>query len=301
MDLVTTAKLNENGGATMDYVVAYNHGSFAYEIERLFVSYRINDYVNFDVGRFHTAMGWYNNFYHNGVYFQTTRDRPEVYEFEDNAGILPVHSTGISMNGALPSATLGLSYSLELSNGRSYTANEDEALRIEDDNDHKAINVQLRSKPEALADWQFGVGAYHDILSPVLHPETAPDTTTNVDQLIFSAYAVYKSPLVEWFTEGAIVGDRPDGGNRHWTFAGYSQVSHKFGAFRPYARYQWHDVAESDQVMILIGRNVSTWGTQVGVRYDFASMMALKLEYKYDKPSGEDSSNSVTGQLAFRF
>lgn len=300
VDLVTTARVNEQASATSDYVVASNHGGFVYEIERLFVSYKFNDAFNLDVGRFHTAMGWYNNFYHNGTYFQTTRDRPNLFLFEDNFGILPVHSTGLSLNGDIPSGSAGLSYSLEVSNGRNYTSNEHEALQIEDDNNFKAFNFQLRAKPEALAYWQFGAGAYHDTLTTALDPANAPDLT-RIDQVIFSGFAVYKSPVVEWFTEGALVGDQPRDGHRHWTFSGYTQLSRKFGKLRPYVRLQWQDSAGGDPVLRLIGQDVSSWDAQVGLRYDFTSMMALKFEFDHSQPAGEASTDEFSNQLSFRF
>jgi hypothetical protein len=286
----------------MDFVVASNHGGFAYEIERLFASYKFNDSFNLDVGRFHTAMGWYNNFYHNGVYFQTTRDRPEMFLFEDNQGILPVHSTGISLNGEIPSSgSANLSYAFEIANGRKYTAIEDEALQIEDDNNYKSFNFQLRAKPEALQNWQFGVGAYHDTLTPVLDPVNEPDAVTRFDQLIFTAFTIYKTPVIEWYTEAALVGDKPTDGTREWTSAAYTQLSHKYGKFRPYIRLQWLKGAAEDPVMELIGQNVSSWDTQVGVRYDFTTMMALKVECDHRMPKIGSSVDEFSTQLSFRF
>lgn len=301
IDLVTTARVNDHAGVTSDYVIASDHGGFVYEIERLFVSYKFNDAFNLDVGRFHAAMGWYNNFYHNGTYFQTTRSRPDLMSFEDDSGLLPVHGTGLSLNGDIPSGSANLSYSVEVTNGRDYTADSGHALQIEDDNDFKAFNFQLRAKPDALANWQLGVGAYHDTLTPVLDPENTPDATTRVDQWILTGFAIYKTPVIEWFTETALVGDEPVGGDRHWTFAGYTQVSHKFGKFRPYVRYQWEDAAHGDPVLQLIDRSASMWDVQFGVRYDFTTMMALKFEFDHAKPQDESSTDEFSSQLSFRF
>lgn len=301
IDLVTTAQLNDHAGVTSDYVVASNHGGFVYEIERLFVSYKFNDAFNIDVGRFHTAMGWYNNFYHNGVYYQTTRERPLVYDFEDNGGILPVHATGISLHGAIPSGSLNLSYSFEISNGRNYVSDEHQALQIEDDNNFKAFNLQLRAKPDKFEHWEFGAGAYHDTLTPVLDPVNAPDVTTRVDQLIFTGFAIYRSPVVEWYTEAVLMGDKPVHGTRDWTFGGYTQLSKKFGKVRPYLRVQWLDAAEHDPVLAVIGQTVPWWVTQVGVRYDFTNMMALKFEYERTMPKGESSTDEFSSQLSYRF
>ena len=46
---------------------------------------------NVSIGRGHTAMGYWNQTFHHGKWFQTTTDRPAIYRFEDDIGILPVH------------------------------------------------------------------------------------------------------------------------------------------------------------------------------------------------------------------
>jgi hypothetical protein len=135
----------------------------------------------------------------------------------------------------------------------------------------------------------------------VLDHLNAPGVTTRIDQLIFTGFAIFKSPLAEWYTEAALVGDKPAGDDRHWTFAGYTQISHKFAQFRPYLRLQGREAASHDPVLELIGRNVSSYGSQVGVRYDFAPMLALKFEYEHAQPRGEASSEEFSSQLAFRF
>ena len=297
IDIVATAKLNEKATVVADFVVASNHGGFALEVERFVASYKFNDRFNLDVGRFHTAIGWYNNFYHNGTYFQTTQDRPEPFIFEDNGGILPVHSVGLSLNGEIPSGTANLSYSFEIANGRNFSADSVQKLVIDDDNNYKSVNFQLRAKPDGLANWQFGAGVYHDTLTP----EFSPGVTTRVDQLIISGYAVYKSSAIEWFTEGFAIGDEVHNEHRHWTGAAYTQFSKKFGRIRPYARLQMRSAAEHDPVLQLLGANTSVWGPQLGVRYDFTSMMAVKFEIERSKYKDGPTVDELFSQLTFRF
>jgi hypothetical protein len=297
VDIVTTARLNENAGIVNDLVVSSNHDGFAIEVERLVASYKFNDSLNLDVGRFHTAIGWYNNFYHNGVYFQTTVDRPEPFVFEDNGGILPVHSVGFSLNGEIPSGAANLSYSFEVANGRNFSADSVQKLSVEDDNNYKSLNFQLRAKPDGLAGWQFGAGVYHDTLTP----EVAPGVKPRVDETILSGYGVYKTSSFEWFTEAFGLGDAARHEHRHWTGAAYTQVSEKFGQFRPYVRLQWRGAAANDPVLKLMGENTSVWGPQIGVRYDFTSMMAAKFEIERNKFQDGPNVDEFNTQLAFRF
>jgi hypothetical protein len=297
IDVVVAAHLNERASVVTDLVVASNHGGFGIEVERFVASYKFNDSFNLDVGRFHTAIGWYNNFYHNGTYFQTTTDRPEPFIFEDNGGILPVHSVGLSLNGEIPSGSANLSYSFEIANGRNFSAGSVAELSPEDDNNYKSVNFQLRAKPDGLADWQFGAGVYHDTLTP----EIAPGFSPRVDQLILSAFAVYKTGSFEWFTEGFAIGDEPRHDHRHWTGAAYTQLSEKFGRIRPYVRLQWRSAAEHDPVLQLMGQNTSVWGPQLGVRFDFTTMMAAKVEIERSQYQNGPAIDEFNTQLAFRF
>lgn len=292
IDPIVTAKLSEKAGVLGDFVIAANHNGFGFEVERFLLQYHVSDYFNVEAGRFHSMIGYYNNTYHNGTYFQTTTERPEIYLFEDGEGILPVHNNGISINGEIPSGKLNLRYVAEVANGRSYDPNLD-PFQVEDNNDYKAVNVALSAKPEWAPGVQFGGSAYHDTLTPAGIPRT--------DQLIFSAYAVYKTMNFEWLNEGVFMRNAPKGDQAHWTSAAYTQVSRKFGKIRPYVRLQWRNTPTSDPVLAGIGENFSIWGPTVGIRYDFAPMMALKAEYQHTEQRGATGLDEFTMQWTFRY
>ena len=292
VDAVITAQISEDASVLSDFVVASNHGGFAFEIERLILQYRVNEYLNLQAGRFHTAIGYYNNVYHNGTYFQTATERPEIYLFEDGEGILPIHSNGISVNGDIPSGTLRLHYVAEIANGRNYTSDV-ESFEIEDDNDFKALNFALSARPEGVAGLQFGGSVYHDLLTPPGLPRT--------NQLILSAYVVYKNTAIEWLNEYVFLRNKPQGGEAFDTSAVYTQISKKFDKIRPYARLQWRKSPVGDPVLALIGQNVTVWGPTLGIRYDFTPMMALKGEYQHSERSGESNLDEFTMQWTTRF
>src|SRR6202007_814458 len=89
------------------------------DIERMLLTYNFNDYLNVSVGRYHTAIGYYNTAYHHSTWFQTATGRPFLFNFEDQGGILPIHNVGASITGKVPSGTLGLHYVAEVANGRA--------------------------------------------------------------------------------------------------------------------------------------------------------------------------------------
>ena len=72
----------------------------------------------FQVGRFHTGIGYANDAFHQGRWLFTTVDRPFFLEFSGEAGILPDRMVGVSASGDIPSGSLGLKYLVEVGNTR---------------------------------------------------------------------------------------------------------------------------------------------------------------------------------------
>jgi len=292
LDPVVTAKLTDHSSALGDFVIAANHGDFAFETERLLLQYKVNDSLNVSVGRFHTMIGYYNNTYHNGTYFQTTVDRPAIYDFEDNGGILPIHSNGVSVDGDIPSGSLRLHYVAEVANGRDYSPGA-APFAIEDTNGQKAFNLALFARPEALPGLQVGGSVYRDAVSP--------DGLARVNQTVFSAYAVYKNRSFEWLNEFVALRDAVRDDRTYSTDDFYTQVSRKFGAFRPYLRLEWRSTAAGDPLIALLDQH-DTFRTQtVGLRYDFTPMMGLKAEMERNIFGHSASVTASTMQLTFRY
>ena len=295
LDPLIVAKLSDKSQVLADLAITSDNFSgdgFNLDIERLYAEYDINDSFIVQAGRVNTSIGYYNNVYHNGTYFQTTVDRPGIYDFEDQGGILPVHMTGLTVSGEIPSGSWGLHYVAQAGNGRDYNSNQP-AFYVSDNNDFKAVNFELSAKPDWAPGNQFGASAYYDTITTPGVPRT--------DQLVLSGYEVYKTSLFEWLNEAVFIRDAPDGGPSHWTTAGYSQISRKFGKFRPYLRLEYRNTPAGDPLLAYIGQNHCTWGPTLGVRYDFTQMMALKIEDEIINQSGMDPVHELTFQWAFRY
>lgn len=287
---LVTAQLSEKASVLGDFVIASDQDGFSFEAERLLLRYNVSDAFNIEAGRFHTSIGYYNNTFHNGTYFQTTAERPEIHHFEDDDGILPVHSNGISVNGDIPSGGWRLRYVAEVANGRDYL---NPGLHVQDNNNFKAFNLALSARPEFLSGTAFGASAYHDTISL--------KRGRRADQWIYSLYGVYKTPAFEWLNEVLLMRNHPKNKRVYNTTAGYTQLSRKFGALRPYVRLQWRNSPEDDPVLEAIEQDHSIWGPAVGLRWDFTPMMAAKAEYEHEKPRGEKSLDELTFQWTFRF
>src|SRR6267142_438921 len=267
--------------------------AFGVDVERLLLTYSFGDFLNVGVGRFHSAIGYYNTAYHHSTWLQTTTGRPLLFEFEDRGGILPIHNVGVSATGRIPSGSLGLHYIAEVGNGRSSRAPLDqEPVQNEiDENTHKAFNLALFARPIAVQGLQVGFSAYRDVLTPRASP--------NVGETILAAHAVYQLPNFEWLNEAMVIRHAPQGSSRVFeTPAFYTQLSKRFGAYRPYFRYQYINASNSEPIFPDVRLRA---GPSAGLRYDASEAVALKLQYDYTALRQQAGTNALTLQLGFTF
>ena len=262
------------------------------DVERLLLQYSHNDYFNLAVGRYHTAIGYYNTAYHHSTWFQTAIGRPFLFEFEDDGGILPIHNVGVSVSGRIPSGGLGLHYIIELGNGRASRSPLDEAVQnVLDENNRKSYNLALFARPEALPGLQAGFSVYRDLL--------APDGLPRIGQTILAAHAVYIKPNFEWLNEALLIRHAPHGQMRVFHTPGfYSQVSRRFGSYRPYVRYEYVNAGVEEPVFPDVGLR---HGPSMGLRFDAGDSIALKLQYDRTMLRGRPSFNGLALQFAFTF
>lgn len=262
------------------------------DIERLQLTYKVNPYFQVSGGRYHTSIGYYNTTFHHGTWFQTATGRPFMYYFEDSGGILPIHGVGITSTGLVPgTGRLGLHWIAEVSNGRTSDPDKAPVQNFLSDKDHKAFNVAAYIKPQWLSGLQVGGSFYRDRFTPPGIP--------HVDQDISSLYVVYNNGTWELMNEGVLISNHPDGasGSFHSPLA-YVQLSRKFGAFRPYTRFQYVNVPAADPLNIFKGRYD---GPSIGLRMDFTEYAALKVQYNRIYQRDVSAQDGLDMQVAFTF
>lgn len=294
LDLFLTSQLSENLNVLSENVIeADEDNHFGFEVERLLLQYTPREYFNIAVGRYHTAIGYYNTAYHHGRWLQTAVGRPRIFSFEDEGGLLPIHNVGVTVSGAIPSGRAGLHYVAEIGNGREYTPGKVAVQSLSDNNDFKAVNVALFARPDWLPGLQAGVSVYYDRLTASLLP--------TVNQTIAAAHVVYVSPAFEWLNEALLVRDSSSLGTFQ-THAVYTQVAKRFGKFRPYARYQFLDANERDPIMQFAGTTGTHQSVSLGTRYDFSELAAFKVQWDHALGSDDGGArNELTLQLSFTY
>jgi hypothetical protein len=293
LDLFVTSDISDRLKFLSEIVFeAGPDNAFGVDVERLLLTYSFNDFLHIGVGRFHSAIGYYNTAYHHSTWLQTTTGRPFLFQFEDQGGILPIHNVGATASGRIPSGHLGLQYVAEVGNGRTSRSPLSEAVQnVVDENNRKSVNFAIFARPDAVPGLQTGFSIYRDLL--------APQNSPRIGENIFAAHAVYVGRSFEWLNEALLIRHAPLGTARVFETPGfYTQVSKRFGSYRPYVRYQYVNVSPTEPVFSDVGLR---HGPSVGLRYDLSEFVALKLQYDYTALRGDQSFHALALQAGFTF
>ena len=285
--LFLTSNLSERISVLAEIVLEGSTGTrVVTDLERLQLTFRLDDHLQVTAGRFHTGVGFYNAAFHHGAFFETLIGRPRVYRFEDEGGVLPVHDVGVSVRGAVPGTGLALRYLAEIGNGRTWeSTQEHETL---DNNAAKAVNVGLTYRVPRMGGLEIGASYYRDTL--------VDPSALGIAHTIGVAYAVYRTPAAEVMVEWLRL--THDTGGGYTTDAGYAQLSKTFGSFKPYYRYDRLAVAPGTP---FIGPLGSYKGHTIGLRFDPAAWLGLKAQYERTDEAELRGIDAVRTQLVFVF
>jgi len=261
--------------------------SYGFEIERAIVRYDFADFFKLSVGRYHTPISYWNTAYHHGLWLQTSVARPELIRI---GGIfLPVHFVGVLAEGTFPASGLGLSYEAGIGNGRGEIISRPGDAGDANRRPAGVFGVSLR--PEAIAQGlEIGASAYIDRITT---------ETVAADELIGSVHAVWQGSGPELIAEYVHVQHDVEGDAERTSNGFYVQAGHRLpgrlASLIPYARFERLFVDEADATFASLEDYDAMIG---GIRWDFETLAALKLEGRRDRRQGGDWMNSLFVQVA---
>lgn len=268
------------------------------EVERLILRYDFSDALKVSAGRYHTPINYWNTAFHHGLWLQTTVSRPEMIRF--GTRFQPVHFVGVQLEGAFPATPLGVGYAVGLGNGRSgdIARGGDPG----DVNNHRAWLGQLYVRPPSLFGLQAGGGFYVDRISP--EQEELLGLPSDVDERIFSAHVAWLRESPEFIGEYAhVFHEVRDGSDEHDSDAWYAQLAYRLPGraddWKPYVRYERLGLPTADPVYEPF--DLEYEGATAGVRFDFTSLAALKVEYRHESFETRDWFDSLYLQLSLAF
>jgi hypothetical protein len=264
---------------------------FNVEIERSIVRFDQSDKLKISFGRYHTPINYWNTAYHHGSWLQTSISRPEMTQF--GGSFIPVHFVGTLAEGELPMGGLNLNYNLGIGNGRSSVISR--SGDFGDINNNRAWLVNLFVKPDMLYGLQAGGSVYRDKISNV---------AGDFREWITSGHLVYARDNFELIGEVANVhhlplGLAPVAAN---SVAWYAQTAYRLPwlerLWKPYYRFEYIHIPKSDVLFRVVpGERASV----IGLRYDAASFVAIKLEYRNTARPGLPNVNGAFAQTSFVF
>ncbi len=277
------------------------------DAERAYVQYVVDNWLKVAVGRYHTALGYWNETFHHGSYLQTSATRPVMGRFEDTGGLLPAHQTGIELRGNGPVGGGNLGYIFDIGNGRPPV--KDPPAFYYNYNKTKSFNGLIYY--EFVNGLRFGANFYVSDLPGGFTKDGGGNSTSTSGpkgkEVIGGAHLVYNSPDVEWFTEYEhmthtyVAGTHTittnlDGTTNDLGLAPttnldllYSQFGYHLGKFTPYARFELDSTSDVDAYLNAQpdsgspGLLATTRNYVVGTRYEFTPASALKFEVTYIK------------------
>jgi len=282
---------------------------FGIDMERIEIGYLFSDKFRLRVGRFHTAIGYYNDAYHHGRYFQMTVDRPTMVRFEDEGGLIPAHSVGVHGDGRLPIGSAGnIRYDAEVTNGRG--SDPGMVDNLTDPNNGKMFNLRLRLEPAAIDGLVIGGSATYDVISAASQDMMGlPLPLVSIREVILGGHIAYLENRIHVIGEYLFIQHRNDVAS--WTGntqAAFLELGYDAGIIGPYVRGELAhfpaDTAANDpffaQNALFLSRGSSKSGV-VGVRSLVSDYLALKLEGEFVSRDEGGSIRTVAAQCAFAF
>ena len=272
------------GETTFEY-----HDGFEVDVERVAFRYHLNNFFNFEIGKHHTPLGYWNTSYHHGTVLQPTIGRPIMLSFENRGGIMPIHTVGASVWGNLPS---GFYYEVMIGNGIG--SNE-----RSDNDETKSLALALHK--DVTQDLRIGITGYFDRIEEGLlsfqrnEGERIPLAAT-VQQTSFGANSRFKKRSLELLAEVMLVRNSSDISTgvtlAHYVYGGY-----QLGNITPYLRFD--QLIFDDDEPYFLPENVDQF--LVGMKYELNFLAVIRMEYQVISSANSDTFNRFIIQVALGF
>lgn len=294
LDLYSTVNIGPRLTFLAEFDIDFDQqaGEGDVEMERLWVGYTLSDLLTVRAGRQHTALGYWNNTYHHGKLLFLTIDRPFFLAFEDDGGVLPVHTVGLELSGSQNRPGFRWMYMLDIGNGHRIDSSTKTLVPnvTSDNNSSKQVALRLSVESYRLPGLTLGIFGTGD--------KVGTDFNGNIDERIFGSDLSYMHDKVEFISEYYKMLNPG-----HHAEAYYIQLGYKIARdITPYARYETLAVNPDDPYFINLQNNTSRHQQIAGVRYDIDELRsALKLQYRIDRKVGSETFHVWEAQWAFSF
>ena len=278
LDFYLTPRLGDRTVTLFELVFeASTEGEVSVDLERAQVGYVFGDGATAWFGRFHTPYGYTNTSTHHGAWVNDSLRRPSFLQFEDHGGVLPAHTIGAWLTGALHGADGGkLLYDAYAGNGQQIIGGQLDMRSAGNGKGKLIVGGRLGYQ------WTDGVADGLTVGVHALSAGISDDAPMqNLTQLnMVGGYAVYDTDHWEHIAEYYRFNDEDLSGasGRHQSSAGFVQLGYRATWGVPYARFEHTSFDQSDNYFRAQATGFSYSRGVLGVRYDLDLKSALKLE-----------------------
>ena len=287
LDFYLTPELGGNVKTLIElnFGVASN-GETEADLERAQIGYTFSDQLTLWLGRFHSPFGYWNMAFHHGAQIQTSILRPRFLDFEDDGGVLPVHTTGLWGTGGLRTGGGKLVYHLYAGNG---TTIKDGALDPNaggDDNGNRVVGFGINHRfGGALEGLTLGV---HGLTQAVHAHDAAGAVQSRTRLRMLGAHGVYDDNGWELIGEAyRLRNSNLDNGGTRGSTLGYLHLGYSLGDhWMPYGRWEKASLDQADNYFLSLANGRSYTRQLLGLRYNADPRAALKLEWNRTRDEG---------------
>lgn len=301
LDFYLTPELGERTRALVELVFEIGgDGGVATDLERIQLAYVFGDELTAWIGRFHTPYGYYNTAYHHGQQVATAVRRAQFIDFEDKGGILPAHSIGPWLTGAIKAGGGRVTYDLYAGNSPRIVENTLDMNNAGTTNHNFTNGANLGYEFRGALD---GLKLGGHLMRTRVEDDQAPVNTTQVN--VWGGYAVYDTERWELLSEVyRFRNDDVSGGSGVRTStAGFAQLALRHMRWTPYVRAERASFDQADNYFAQQEFGFSYTRGALGLRYDLDARTAIKGELARTRVAdrGLPSYSEALVQFAFRF
>ena len=264
--------------------------SVEFDQERLWGSWTFNDLLEVKLGVEHSPLTRWGRLYHHGKWFETSVGRPLLARFEGGGGILPMHNAGVELGGRFISDLGELEYVAAVSNGRGESPKD--KVRSLDTNNEKAFDIALGFTPAILENLRIG-GAfrYDDIPSD----SGTPGRDSSIRALIGTGNVQFDWGSLETIAEFVYIDNEVRSTDTNFGHhSAYVQLGYRLGDWFPYTRFDYRNMENRDPFYMTEDRDLDIWQQIFGVRYDFTSNAAIKIEFGFGEAERRRGSGAIS-------
>jgi len=301
LDIFFTARIGDHFSVLSETVFQTKVGSgnapdsSRFDQERLWAAWAFSDAIQIKFGLEHGPISLWNRLFHHGHWLELTVTRPLLATFESN-GIIPMHEAGFEVFGNIPMTKGALHYVLFVSNGRDNTPAR--VQEFSDRNNDKAITLG--------GGYTFDAPQTIFVALFVRTDRIPGDPTTANRAMDFREWIVtfqfqFQSDTIDIISEFAYIYQDDVNVSRSFShYSAYFQFGYHIGdQWTPYVRLDFRDMDQGAPYFVGLNRDLDVLDLILGLRWDFISNAALKVEIGFGEREVRDPNSSVVSDQGY--